>query len=53
MIPIDIEANRSKVKVTVTFNMLTYRPNLVRMITRHRYDLGLSNLAQTCILGGR
>ena len=30
-----------------------YRPNLVRMITRHRIDLGLSNLAQTCVSGCR
>ena len=45
MIPIDLEANRSKVNVTVTFYMLTYRPNLVRIITKHRLDLGLSNLA--------
>ena len=51
MIPIDFEVNRSKVKVTVTFNIWTYRPNLVRVITRHRIDLGLSNLAQTCVLG--
>ena len=26
-------------------------PNLVRMIARHRIDLSLSNLAQTCVLG--
>ena len=25
------------------------RPNLVRMITRHRIDLGLSNMVQTCV----
>ena len=29
------------------------RPYLVRMITRHRIDLGLSNLAQTCVSGCR
>ena len=27
------------------------RPYLVRMITRHRIDLGLSNFAQTCVSG--
>ena len=53
MIPIDFEVNGSKVKVTVTFNMLTYRANLVQMITRHRIDLALSNLAQTCVSGRR
>ena len=30
-----------------------HTPNLVWMITRHRIDLGLSNLAQTCVLGCR
>ena len=29
------------------------RPYLVWMITRHRIDLGLSNLAQTCVSGCR
>ena len=29
------------------------RPYLVWMITRHRIDLGLSKLAQTCVLGCR
>ena len=29
------------------------RPYLVRMITKHRTDLGLSNLAQTCVSGCR
>ena len=28
-------------------------PYLARMITRHRVDLGLSNLAQTCVVGCR
>ena len=45
MIPNNFEVNKSKVKVTVTVIMLTYRQDLVRMITRHRIDLGLSNLA--------
>ena len=27
------------------------RPFLVRMITRHRIDVGLSDLVQTCISG--
>ena len=40
MIPIDFEVNWSKVKVTVTVNILIYRPNLVWMITRRRIDLG-------------
>ena len=44
------EVNRSKVKVTVTINILTYRPNFVRMITRQRIDLGLSNVAQAFVL---
>ena len=29
------------------------RPYLVWVITRHRIDLGLSNLAQTCVSGCR
>ena len=39
----------SKVKVTVTVNILIYRPNLVRMISRHRIDLGSSNLEKTFV----
>ena len=50
MIPIDFEVNWSKVKVTVTVNILMYRPNFVRMITRHRIDLGLSNIVNTLVL---
>ena len=40
------DVNWSKVKVTVTVNMMIYRPNPVWMKTRHRIDLGLSNLVQ-------
>ena len=43
MIPIDFEVKGQG-------HMLTYRPNPVRMITRHRIDTALSNLAQTCVL---
>ena len=49
MIPIDFEVNWSKVKFTVTVNILIYRPNLFLMITRHRIDLGSSYLAQTWV----
>ena len=45
MIPMDFEVNLWKVKVTVTVNMLIYKPNLVQMII----DLGLSNFAHTFV----
>ena len=35
---VDFEVNQSNVKVTVTVNMLIYRPNLNWIITRHRID---------------
>ena len=40
MIPINFEINSSKVKVTVAFNLMIYRPNLVQMITTDRIYLG-------------
>ena len=51
MIPIDFQINPLKVKVTVAFNTMIYRPNNVHMITTHRIDLGPSNFVQITHLG--
>ena len=50
MIPINFEINLSKVKVTEIVDMLVYRPNLVRMISRNITDIVSSNLTQTFVL---
>ena len=50
MIPISFEINSSKVKVTVAFKLMIYRPNLVQMITTDRIYLGYSNSVHIFIL---
>ena len=46
MIPIDFQSNLLKAKVTVAFNLMIYRPNIVHMVTTHKINLGPSNFVQ-------